>query len=164
MPRASLVSLRKYHRVGSASRPNTRIDDNSPPQHQRITQHHVCQITIPTRHVQYRTTKTNSFKRVWLILPDSIVSQWGSLIDTLSQLQSLGAPAEEQSWDPFVREDTNSLSLLHMFFGLFGLLSDLLEHYPFVVWVIFLCVVVSAVHTEDVLGGGVFVIRLESEV
>jgi len=28
---------------------NTRIDDTPPPQHQRITKHHVCYFTIPTR-------------------------------------------------------------------------------------------------------------------
>jgi len=32
--------------------------------------------------------------RVWPVFPDSITSQWGSPIDTLSLLQSLGAPTE----------------------------------------------------------------------
>jgi len=40
-------------------------------------------------------------------------------------------------------------------------LSDLLEHYPLVIWGIFACVVVVAVHGEDVLSGGVVVIPLE---
>jgi len=44
------------------------------------------------------------------------------------------------------------------------LLSDLLEHYPLVIWGIFACVVVVAVHREDVLGGGVIVIPLECEI
>jgi len=43
-------------------------------------------------------------------------------------------------------------------------LSDLLEHYPLVIWGIFACVVVVAVYREDVLGGGVVVIPLECEV
>ena len=33
---------RKYRRVGSASRRNAKIDDTPRPQHQRITNHHVC--------------------------------------------------------------------------------------------------------------------------
>jgi len=33
-------------------------------------------------------------------------------------------------------------------------LSDLLKHYPLVVWGVFACVVVVAVYREDVLGGG----------
>jgi len=32
---------RKYRRVGSASRRNARIEDTPPPQHQRITKHHI---------------------------------------------------------------------------------------------------------------------------
>ena len=43
-------------------------------------------------------------------------------------------------------------------------LSDLLEHYPLVVWGVFTGVVVVAVHREDVLGGGVVVLPLECEV
>ena len=43
-------------------------------------------------------------------------------------------------------------------------LSDLLKHYPLVVWGVFACVVVVAVYREDVLGGGVVVISLECEV
>jgi hypothetical protein len=43
-------------------------------------------------------------------------------------------------------------------------LSDLLEHYPLVIWGVFACVVVVAVYREDVLGGGVVVISLECEV
>jgi len=49
MPRASSVSLGKYRRVGSASRRNARIDDTPPPQHQRITQHHICSPYPPDR-------------------------------------------------------------------------------------------------------------------
>jgi len=36
--------------------------------------------------------------RVWLVLPDSITLQWGSLIDTSSPLQSVGAPAIDRVW------------------------------------------------------------------
>ena len=43
-------------------------------------------------------------------------------------------------------------------------LSDLLEHYPLVIWGVFACVVVVAVYREDVLGGGVVVIPLEGDV
>ena len=43
-------------------------------------------------------------------------------------------------------------------------LSDLLEHYPLVIWGVFACVVVVAVYREDVFGGGVVVIPLEGEV
>jgi len=45
-------------------------------------------------------------------------------------------------------------------------LSDLLEHYPIVIWGIFVCVVAVAISrdSEDVLGGGVVVIPLECEV
>jgi len=42
-------------------------------------------------------------------------------------------------------------------------LSDLLEHYPLVIWGVFACVVVVAVYREDVLGGGVVVIPPECE-
>jgi len=44
------------------------------------------------------------------------------------------------------------------------LLPYLLEHYPLMICGIFACVVVVAVHREDVLGGGVVVIPLEYEV
>jgi len=40
-------------------------------------------------------------------------------------------------------------------------LSDLLEHYPLVIWGVFACVVVVPVYREDVLGGGVVIIPLE---
>jgi len=40
-------------------------------------------------------------------------------------------------------------------------LSDLVEHYPLVIWDVFACVVVVAAYREDVLGGGVVVIPLE---
>jgi len=43
-------------------------------------------------------------------------------------------------------------------------LSDLLKHYPLVIWGVCACVVVVAVYREDVLGGGVVVISLECEV
>jgi len=43
-------------------------------------------------------------------------------------------------------------------------LSDLLEHYPLVIWGVFACVVVVVVYREDVLGGGVVIIPLEGEV
>ena len=43
-------------------------------------------------------------------------------------------------------------------------LSDLLEHYPLVIWGVFACVVVVPVYREDVLGGGVVIIPLEVEV
>jgi len=43
-------------------------------------------------------------------------------------------------------------------------LSDLLEHYPFVIWCVFACVMVMAVYRKDVLGGGVVVIPLECQV
>jgi len=43
-------------------------------------------------------------------------------------------------------------------------LSDLLEHYPLVIWGIFACVVVVAVYREDVRAGGVVVIPLECQV
>jgi len=36
--------------------------------------------------------------RVWLVLPDSITLQWGSLIDESSPLQSVGAPAIDRVW------------------------------------------------------------------
>jgi len=43
-------------------------------------------------------------------------------------------------------------------------LSDLLEHFPVVIWGVFACVMVVAVYREDVLGGGVVVIPLECQV
>jgi len=43
-------------------------------------------------------------------------------------------------------------------------LSDLLEHYPLVIWGAFACVVVVAVYREDVLEGGIVVIPMECEV
>ena len=43
-------------------------------------------------------------------------------------------------------------------------LSDLLEHYPLVVWGVFACVVVVAVYRQDVFGGGVVVLPLECGV
>ena len=43
-------------------------------------------------------------------------------------------------------------------------LSDLLEHYPLVIWGVLACVVVVAVYRVDVLGGGVVIIPLEVEV
>ena len=43
-------------------------------------------------------------------------------------------------------------------------LSDLLEHYPLVVWGVFACVVVVTVYRENMLGGGVVVLSLECEV
>jgi len=52
-------------------------------------------------------------------------------------------------------------SLLHL--SLWPL-SDLLEHYPLVIWGVFACVLVVAVYREDVLGGGVVVIPLECQV
>jgi len=36
--------------------------------------------------------------RVWLVRPDSITSQWGSLTDTSSLLQSVGALAIDRVW------------------------------------------------------------------
>jgi len=101
VPRASSVSLGKYRRwwwVGSVSWRNARIDYTPPPQHQRITKHHICWITIPTRQIQSRTKKLMLSTRVWLVLPNSIFSQWGSLIDTSSLLQSLFAPAIDRIW------------------------------------------------------------------
>jgi len=42
-------------------------------------------------------------------------------------------------------------------------LSDLVMHYPLVIWGVFACVMVVAVYREDVHGGGVVVIPLECE-
>ena len=53
------------------------------------------------------------------------------------------------------------LTLFHLSLWL---LSDLLEHYPFVIWGVFACVVVVAVHRENVFGGGVIIITPECEV
>jgi len=36
--------------------------------------------------------------RVWLVLPDSMILQWGSLIDTSSLLQCVCAPAIDPGW------------------------------------------------------------------
>ena len=54
-------------------------------------------------------------------------------------------------------------SLLHL--SLWPL-SDLLEHYPLMVWGVFACVVVVAVAVNRVImfGGGVVVLPLECEV
>jgi len=56
----------------------------------------------PGRHIQHGTKKRIFSTRVCLVLPDNITSQWGSLIDSSSPLQSLGAPAGRR-WDPLGR-------------------------------------------------------------
>ena len=84
-------------------------------------------------------------------------------------------------WDPSILRDTvvdngyidytyiyvYSSSLMVSFSSLYlslWPLSDLLEHYPLVVWGVFACVVAVAVYKEDVLEGGVVVLPLKCEV
>ena len=79
-----------------------------PPEHKRIKKR---QITIPTLQIHwwYWTKKLMLSTRVWLVLLDNMTSQWKSLIDASSLLQSVGAPAEfgrtrqRRRWNPLHR-------------------------------------------------------------
>jgi len=92
-----------------------------------------------------------------------------------------GRSRHPRRWDPFVLGETimdnGYIDYAYIYIYISGLmvgfsslhlslwpLSDLLEHYPLVIWGVFACVVVVSVYKEDVLGGGFVVIPLECEV
>ena len=89
MPRASLVSLGKYRRVGSACWRSARIDDTPPPQHQRITKHHYTHPTDPIRD-----KKTNAFDTS-MASPSRQHNFAVRVSHRCIVIQSLGAPVTE---------------------------------------------------------------------